>query len=79
MMPIQFAALQFVADRQTNPAHGGRFQFVDLREIAEPMRQRIIDLEMMEPPLVDVDADKVFVTDAGFDALLGPPIKTSER
>jgi hypothetical protein len=37
----------------------------DLRKISEPHRQKIIDLGMMEPPLIAVDADKVFVTDAG--------------
>lgn len=38
---------------------------LDLRKISEPMRQRLIDLGMMEPPLVDVDADRVFITAAG--------------
>lgn len=38
---------------------------VDLRKISEPMRQRLIDLGMEEPPLVDVDADRVHLTDAG--------------
>lgn len=38
---------------------------VDLRKIGEPMRQRLIDLAMEEPPLVDVDADRVFLTEAG--------------
>lgn len=38
---------------------------VDLRKISEPMRQRLIDLGMEDPPLVDVDADRVFLTDAG--------------
>lgn len=40
---------------------------LDLRKISEPMRQRLIDLAMMEPPLVDADADRVFATDAGRD------------
>ena len=38
---------------------------LDLRRISEPMRQRLIDLAMEEPPLVDVDADRVFLTEAG--------------
>lgn len=38
---------------------------VDLRTISEPLRQRLIDLAMEEPPLVDVDADRVFLTKAG--------------
>jgi hypothetical protein len=41
---------------------------IDLRKISEPMRQRLIDLAMMEPPLVDVDADRVSLTQAGQDA-----------
>lgn len=39
---------------------------VDLRNISEPMRQRLIDLGMEEPPLVDVDADRVSLTPAGY-------------
>lgn len=54
MKPIQLAALEFVAERR-----------VDLREISEPMRQRIIDLAMVEPPLVEVDADQVALTEVG--------------
>jgi hypothetical protein len=38
---------------------------LDLRRVSEPMRQRLIDLAMCEPPLVDVDADRVFLTEAG--------------
>lgn len=38
---------------------------VDLRKISEPLRQRLIDLAMMKPALVDVDADRVFLTEAG--------------
>jgi hypothetical protein len=44
---------------------------VDLRKISEPMRQRLIDLAMEEPPLVDVDADRVFLTQAGHLAASG--------
>lgn len=50
-------------------AHVAAAERVDLREISEPMRQRIIDLGMMEPPLVDVNADQVYLTDAGRTAL----------
>jgi hypothetical protein len=42
---------------------------LDLRTISEPLRQRLIDLAMQEPPLVDVDADRVFLTAAGVAAL----------
>lgn len=41
----------------------------DIRTMSEPFRQRVIDLGMMEPPLLDTDADHVFVTEAGKDAL----------
>lgn len=39
--------------------------FVDIRKISEPYRQRMIDLGMMEPPLVTIDADRVSLTMAG--------------
>lgn len=42
---------------------------LDLRHVSEPMRQRLIDLAMCEPPLVDVDADRVYLTNAGRVAL----------
>jgi hypothetical protein len=41
----------------------------DLRELGEQGRKVIIDLGMMEPPLVDVRADEVFLTDVGLEAL----------
>ena len=41
----------------------------DLRKISESYRQCIIDLAMMEPPLVDVEADHVFLTAAGRAAI----------
>jgi hypothetical protein len=41
----------------------------DLRTVGEPMRQKLIELGMAEPPLVDVDADRVFITKAGREAL----------
>lgn len=63
MTPIQIATFKFVAERRIV---NGRHQTVDLREISEPMRQKIIDLAMMEPPLVSVDADKVFLTGHGY-------------
>lgn len=46
---------------------------IDLRKISEAMRQKAIDLGMMEPPLLDVDADRVFITDAGRAALEAQP------
>lgn len=64
MTPIQLAALRFVAERRIDRATG-RIQSVDLREIGEAMRQRIIDLAMMEPPLVDVDGPRVIMTVSG--------------
>lgn len=50
--------------------HLAKVGTLDLREISEPMRQRLIDLAMDEPALVDVDADQVFLTDAGKNALI---------
>lgn len=49
--------------------HLAKVGSVDLRKISEPMRQRLIDLGMREPPLVDVDADRVSLTMEGFQAL----------
>lgn len=44
-------------------------QMDDLRDLGERGREVVIDLGMMEPPLVDVRADEVFITDAGREAL----------
>ena len=41
----------------------------DLRRVSEPMRQRLIDLAMMDPPVVEVEADRVTATDLGRAAL----------
>lgn len=49
--------------------HLAKVGHVDLRKISEPMRQRLIDLGMREPPLVDVDADRVTLTEAGKSAV----------
>lgn len=49
---------------------------VDLRHISEAMRQKIIDLGMMEPPLVEVDADRVSITKDGQWALANQPTCT---
>lgn len=38
---------------------------VSLREVGEAYRQRLIDLGMQEPPLVDVDGERVKITAAG--------------
>lgn len=50
--------------------HLGDVKQIDLRRVSEVMRQRLIDLAMQEPPLVDIDADRVFLTEAGKSALL---------
>lgn len=42
----------------------------DLREVSESYRQKLIDLAMMEPPLVEVDADQVTIASAGRMALM---------
>lgn len=56
---IHLIALQNVVDKT----------WVDIRKISEPHRQRLIDLGMMEPPLVDIDADQIYITEAGRNAL----------
>lgn len=38
---------------------------VDLREVSEPMRQKIIDLGMNEPPLINVRGDLIACTACG--------------
>lgn len=38
--------------------------------ISEPMRQKVIDLGMMEPPLVDCIGPALFITTQGEKALL---------
>jgi len=68
LTPIQYAALKFVSETRTDRATGRR-RDVTLREISEPMRQRLIDLAMMEPQLVDVYGDTIFVTDAALELL----------
>lgn len=47
----------------------GNVREVDLRQVSDVMRQRLIDLAMQEPPLVDIDADRIFLTEAGKSAL----------
>jgi hypothetical protein len=42
---------------------------IDLRRYSEPVRQRAIDLAMHEPPFIDIDADRIFLTPAGKQAL----------
>lgn len=42
---------------------------IDLRRYSESVRQRAIDLAMREPPLIDIDADHIFLTEAGHAAL----------
>ena len=62
MTPIQIATLKHVAAMRGFRGVAGRRQSVDLRTISEPMRQKIIDLGMMSPPLVKVDGDEVMLT-----------------
>jgi hypothetical protein len=45
--------------------HLARGNIFDLRKVSEFTRQRLFDLAMTKPPLVDVDADRVFLTEAG--------------
>ena len=49
----------------------GRINQLDIRRLSEPYRQAAIHLGMIEPPLVDIDGDFLFVTDAGRRALQG--------
>lgn len=63
-MRIHMRAMHWAVLRHINQVGAA-----DLRHMSEPMRQRVIDLGMLDPPLVDVDADRVFVTDAGRAAL----------
>ena len=44
---------------------------VRLERCSETLRQRLIDLAMKEPPLVDTDGPRVFLTEAGRRALKG--------
>lgn len=64
MTPIQIAALEFIFDRRIDRATG-RCNDLYLTTVSEPMRQRIIDLGMMEPPLIDMDGPRVVMTLAG--------------
>lgn len=48
--------------------HLAKVGTLDLRKISEPLRQRLIDLAMREPPLVYVDADQVSLTLDGHKA-----------
>lgn len=38
---------------------------LDLRDYSESVRQRAIDLAMCEPPLVEIDADRISLTADG--------------
>lgn len=64
MTPIQLAAFKFVAERAMD-FRTGRSRSVLLTEISEPMRQKVIDLAMMEPALVDTEGPRVVLTIAG--------------
>ena len=45
--------------------HMARQRTVDVRTVSEVYRQTAIDLAMREPPLVDIDADRMFLTAEG--------------
>lgn len=60
--------LRNLARKRIDPATN-RVLHVDIRQVSEPFRQKAIDLAMMEPALVDIEADRLFVTDAGRKAL----------
>lgn len=59
LKPIQITMLENLAKR------GG----ADLRKISEAYRQMLITFGMMDPPLVQVDADRVTITEAGHRVL----------
>lgn len=42
-----------------------RRRHVDIRTVSEAYRQAAIDLGMMEPPMVEIEADMLRLTDAG--------------
>lgn len=42
---------------------------MNLNGYTEGVRQRVIDLAMHEPPLVDMEGDQVVITEAGKTAL----------
>jgi hypothetical protein len=54
---------------RTTLEHLLRHQPVNLNEVGELYRHALIDLGMMEPPLVEVDGELVFATPAAVDAL----------
>lgn len=58
LKPIEIAILRHVEQ-----------QGCDLRKVSDQWRQRLIDLGMREPPLVDVLADQVFITEHGREAI----------
>lgn len=64
----QKMVLRHIADAPQGKTMG-RPRRVDIRNVSEAYRQRVIDLGMMQPPLVDIDGDWLSVTDAGRSAL----------
>lgn len=66
--PIHNATLDFIARHRFDRATGRHHDLL-LHEVSEPMRQRIIDLAMMEPPLVDMDGPRVVMTLSGLKQL----------
>lgn len=63
------AVLRHIAEMNTPSAGSRRKLGVDITKVSEPMRQRIIDLGMHEPPLVDIQGDMIDVTAAGLALL----------
>ena len=55
----QFVVLKHIVDEAV----------VDITAVSEPFRQRAIDLGMMDPPLVDMDAHFIHATPDGRRAL----------
>lgn len=63
---MQRVVLQHVAETEAGAL---RKHKIDIRSVSENYRQRAIDLGMMEPPLIDIDGDYLFITEAGRRAL----------
>ena len=56
--------IQIIVLKEIDKGH-----LADIREMSEPWRQTVISLGMIEPPLIDVEADQVILTIRGEDAL----------
>lgn len=58
LSPAQYIVLRLLRDETR-----------DIRHVSEAFRQCVIDLGVMEPPLVDIDGDVLRITPAGRAAL----------